>query len=312
MSDNIFFFEWEPLLIEWIQAHLGGVGVAIASFFSTLGSEKVMVVLLCFLYFYWDKEAGKFVARRFLPSMVLMGGIKNIFCRLRPYFVHDNVQILQAVDPKADIYDVAAQGYSFPSGHSVNASSTFISTAIAFREKWITITAISLTALVGISRFCVGAHYPTDVLCGWALGLFGVFFYSLLENKIKDRRIIYIILAVIGLPGFFYCTTNDFYTTYGMMIGFFLGDLFDERYVDFENTRNVLRGILRVAIGCGLYLGLNVLLKLPFKSEFLDSGTTLAFLVRTIRYTVIIFVIMGVYPMIFAVTDKWWKRFEKK
>lgn len=308
---NIFFFEWEPKLMEWIQAHLGSAGIGFASICSTMGEEVMMVVLLCFLYFYWDKEAGKYVARRFMPVMVFNAGIKNIFCRLRPYFVHDNIQILKPVDTKADIYDIAAQGYSFPSGHSSNAASTYIATACAFCEKWITIVALVVTALVGISRFCVGAHYPTDVLCGWALGLVGVFGYTLLENKIKDRRIIYIILAVVTLPGFFYCTTNDFYTGYGMMIGFFLGDLFEERYVDFENTRNVIRGLLRIAVGGGLYLGLNALLKVPFNlinPDFLSSGTVAAYLVRTIRYTVVIFVVMGVYPMAFKKTDKFWKK----
>lgn len=305
---NTFFFEWEPVFMEWIQAHLSSFGVGVASFCSMLGEEGLLVILLCFLYFFWDKEAGKFVARRFMPSMMLNAGIKNIFCRLRPYFVHKNVQILKPVDPKADIYDVAAQGYSFPSGHSANSASAYISTAAAFREKWITVVTIAVTALVGISRFCVGAHYPTDVLVGWGIGLIVVFGYSFLESKIKDRRIIYLILAIIGLPGFFFCKTNDFYTGYGMMLGFFIGDLFEERYVDFENTRNVLRGILRIAIGGGLYLGLNTLLKLPFGKEFLESGTVAAYLVRTVRYMVIIFLVMGVYPMVFKLSDKYWKK----
>lgn len=305
---NTFFFEWEPKLMEWIQSGLNSVGVKACSLCSMMGEEMLLVVLLCFLYFYWDKEAGKFVARRFVPTMMFNAGIKNIFCRLRPYFVHKEIQILKPVDPKADIYDVAAQGYSFPSGHSANAASAYISTAVAFREKWITIVTIAVTFLVGVSRFCVGAHYPTDVLCGWALGLAVLFGYSLLEKKIKDRRIIYLILTIVGLAGFFFCSTNDFYTSYGMMLGFFLGDLFEERYVDFENTRNVLRGILRIAVGGGLYLGLNALLKLPFSTDFLNSGTVLAYLVRTLRYFVIIFVIMGVYPMIFAKTDRFWKK----
>lgn len=297
--------------MEWIQAHLGNAGVALSSLFTTFGEEVIMVVLLCFLYFYWDKEAGKFVARRLMTVMVFTAGIKNIFCRLRPYFVHDNVQILKPVDSKADIYDVAAQGYSFPSGHSANASAAYGSTACAFREKWITVTAFVIIALVGISRFCVGAHYPTDVLAGWTLGAVGIIIYTLLEKKIKDRRIIYLIYVIVTLPGFLYCKTTDFYTQYGMMLGFFLGDLFEERFVDFENTRNVFHGVLRIAVGGGLYLGLNALLKLPFNliaPDFLASATTAAFLVRTVRYTIIIFLIMGVYPMLFAKTDRLWKK----
>lgn len=301
---NEFFFNWEPALMEGIQSHLNSFGVTVASALSTLGSEYAMIALLCFLYFYWDKNAGKSVARRLLPAMVLKSEFKNIFCRLRPYFVHKNVAILQPVDPSADIYDVAAQGYSFPSGHSVNIASSLGATALFFKKKWITIVCTCVIVLVGCSRFFVGAHYPTDVLAGWALGAAVVFGYSFLEKKIKDIRIIYLILLLIGLPGFFYSTTNDYFTEYGMLIGFVFGDLFEDKFVKFKSTRNPIRGIIRVAIGGGLYFALNTILKLPFSSSFLASGTTLAFLVRTIRYAVIIFLIMGVYPKAFAVTDK--------
>jgi membrane-associated phospholipid phosphatase len=46
---------------------------------------------------------------------------KNIALRRRPYFDHESIHILRVVEPEADIYDIAAQGYSFPSGHSTNA-----------------------------------------------------------------------------------------------------------------------------------------------------------------------------------------------
>jgi undecaprenyl-diphosphatase len=31
--------------------------------------------------------------------------------------------------------------------------------------------SLSLTLLIGITRVCLGVHYPTDVLAGWAGGL---------------------------------------------------------------------------------------------------------------------------------------------
>ena len=101
------------------------------------------------------------------------------------------------------------------------------------------------------------------------------------------------------LPGWFYCKTNDYYTSYGMMVGFFAGDVFESRFVNFRNTKCWWRVILRVLGGGALYFGLNALLKMPFSSAFLSSGTTLAYLVRSLRYAVILFLLVAVYPLLF-------------
>ena len=88
------------------------------------------------------------------------------------------------------------------------------------------------------------------------------------------------------------------------MIGFFAACAFEERYVHFQNTRCILWSILRVAVGLGLFLGLNSVLKLPFSKEFLDSATMGAFLVRTLRYAVVVFLLMAIYPMAFRLEPK--------
>jgi hypothetical protein len=84
-----------------------------------------------------------------------------------------------------------------------------------------------------------------------------------------------------------------------MMIGFFAGNLFEERYVKFQSTRVWWKIILRLAGGVAVYFGLNIVLKLPFSSAFLDSGTLAAYLVRTLRYAIILFVDIAIYPMLF-------------
>ena len=38
---------------------------------------------------------------------------------------------------------------------------------------------------------------------------------------------------------------------------------------------------------------------MPFSSSFLSSGTTLAYLVRSARYAIILFVVVAIYPMAF-------------
>ena len=66
--------------------------------------------------------------------------------------------------------------------------------------------------------------------------------------------------------------------------------------------------ILRILLGVGVYFGLNTLLKLPFSKDFLDAATMASYAVRAARYCVIIFVTIGVYPFLFRLGDRIFKR----
>lgn len=295
---NVFFFDWEVQLMLWIQAHLGSFGVKLASLCSAFGEEMILILVMGFCYWCWNKELGVFIGVNFCMANVWNPMLKNVALRRRPYF-DTPVQILKPVDPNADLYDIAAQGFSFPSGHSSGAVATYGSIGAFSKRGWTTVIAIVIPLLVGISRFCVGAHYPTDVLCGWLLGCAAVFLLPLIGRLFQKKWVFYLVLAVTALPGFFYCRTNDFFTGYGMMAGFFLGNLFEERYVKFQSTRVWWKILLRLVGGVAVYFVLNTVLKLPFDKAFLDSGTAAAYLVRTLRYTIVLFVDIAIYPMVF-------------
>ena len=305
---NTFFFDWEVSLILWLQAHMGAFGTSLASFLSAFGEELACVAVIGFLYWCYDKRFGRFVGLNVLVGLVLNPMIKNVFVRRRPYFDTPEIQCLKPVDKSADIYNIAAQEYSFPSGHSTNAVAVYGSVASYKKNRTLAVIGVVLPLLVGVSRFCLGVHYPTDVLCGWLLGLAVIFAVPRLQRKLNNDRLFYILLLLIGLPGFFYCKSADFFSGYGMLLGFVLAVEFEQKRVNFENTRSPLRSVLRVLGGIAVFFGLNTLLKLPFSSEFLNSGTTAAFLVRMLRYTLVIFVDIGVYPLLFKVTGKWFQK----
>ncbi len=301
---NSFFFDWEISLMEWLQANIGEAAGFVISELSFFGEELMITAVVGFLYWSYDKRFGKFLGLNALAVCIWNPMIKNMFLRLRPYFESDEIQLLRKIDKSADIYDIAAQGYSFPSGHSANSVGVFGSLAAYTRKRWLTVLAVIFPLLVGFSRVYTGAHYPSDVLAGWAIGLIAIVVVSWLQRVIKKQWILCVILLVTALPGFFYCKSSDFFTSYGMLLGFTIGVPFEERFVGFENTRNPVRAILRVIGGGTVYFGLNALLKLPFSSEFLDGGTFAAYLVRTLRYTVVFFICIAVYPLIFSVTAK--------
>ena len=305
---NRFFLDWEIALMEWLQANLSPLAIKILSQLSMFGEEMMLIVVMGFFYWCWDKEIGKFIGVNFLIVSVWNPMIKNIALRLRPYFCSDKIDLLRLIDSSADKYDVAAQGYSFPSGHSAGAATIYGSTAIRLRKKWVTALAFILPLLVGISRVVVGAHFPTDVLVGWALGALVIFFIPWLRKKINNRWLFYGIIVLSALPGFFYCTSTDYYSSFGMLVGFLLAEPFEEKFVRFENTRNPIRIVLRIAGGGAVYFGLNTVLKAVFGVFSLQDGSFAEHLARCGRYAIVIFVVIAIYPMLFRLGDRIFKK----
>ena len=304
LAGNTFFFDWEVALMERLQGAITGAAASVVSFLSAFGEELLLIAILGLLYWGLDKKLGQYVGQNLLVSNALCPMIKNIFMRRRPYFDNEGIKILRPVDSDADIYDVASQGWSFPSGHSASAAAVYGSIARGAKSGLLTALAFILPFLVGFSRVFVGAHYPTDVLAGWVIGAIVVFLVPALDRAIKSRALFFLVLLVLTAPGFFFCRSNDYFSAMGMLIGFMAGTTFEEKLVRFENTKNPLRVILRVLVGGALFFGLNTLLKLPFSSEFLSGGTYGALLVRCVRYAVVLFLLIGVYPMLFKLTAR--------
>ena len=309
---NRFFLGWEIALMEWLQANLGAGAIGVLSKLSMFGEELLMIVIMGFFYWCYDKEFGKFIGMNFLVANVWNPMIKNIAMRLRPYFCSERIDLLRLIDKNADKFDVAAQGYSFPSGHSSGAATMYGSVALCLRKKWATVLAFVLPLLVGVSRVVVGAHFPTDVLAGWALGAVVIFFIPWLNKKVNNRWVFAGVIVLTAIPGFFYCTSTDYYSAFGMLVGFLLAEPFEEKYVRFENTRNPIRAVLRIVGGGAVYFGLNTLLKLPFPKELLDAGNFAAHLIRSGRYAIVIFAVIAVYPILFRYTAKIGKKEQAK
>lgn len=102
--------------------------------------------------------------------------LKEFFNRPRPFVILENVRVIE----------IEYYTFSFPSGHTTVAFA--FATVLAFKIPRYRIPVFIIAVLIGFSRIYVGAHYPSDVIAGMALGcgVSGVILF--IEKKIKVSR----------------------------------------------------------------------------------------------------------------------------
>jgi len=299
-----FYFSWEPQLILLLQSNTGAAAQLAAVFFSLLGEKLTLVLIIGFIYWCWDKKMGRFIGVNVISAVLWNTMLKNIFPRRRPYMDSTDIKCLRPAVPSGDPSDLSVQGFSFPSGHAMLTAALFPSAAVYTKKRVLAVLAAALPLLVGLSRVYLGVHYPTDVIVGWIMGAGVAAGLSSVHRRIKKADALYLAVLLTGIPGFFYCTSTDFYSAYGLALGSFAAFAFEERFVRFENTRSPVKMLLRTAGGAAVFLLLSFALKLPFSAEFLAGGSLASRLVRTARYAVIAFADIGLYPMLFSRSER--------
>lgn len=297
---SVFQFDWEVLFMSWLQDLICNSQLLVYLFYiiTQLGSAVLIVCVIAFLYLAYDKNIGRKIAINAIFGSVFNSLIKNIFLRIRPYVINDSVECLFAVEPGYDINDMSKQGYSFPSGHCTNISNVIVSFYRYLKDKRIIAYGSLIIFLVCLSRIIIGVHYPSDTIAGVIVGIVSVFVLDYLRGKF-GKKVFYLIVLGFSLLGLFYCDSNDYYSSLGLLIGFTMGDLFEEKYVRFENTNNIKRMIVRTLLALVIFLGISSGLKPLLNHLLYDSSDMLIYLFRTFRYMLATFILIGIYPMIF-------------
>lgn len=153
-------------------------------FFTTVGSMRIYIPLSLLLFIYYV------IQKRFASSLLILvclyGSdyinkvLKSFYHRSRP-----DVQTL-----------ISASGYSFPSGHAMNATAFLGFVAylaitehrLNLGEKIMLIFVSSLLILaIALSRVYLGVHYLSDIVAGIAAGFGWMFLCILFHQKLKEK-----------------------------------------------------------------------------------------------------------------------------
>ncbi|HTK33439.1 MAG TPA: bifunctional DedA family/phosphatase PAP2 family protein [Candidatus Paceibacterota bacterium] len=172
----------------FMNTNVNATSINIAQFISAVGGVMVPVTIgLILTFIFLVKRRWRSAAITILSVMSAMASfsfLKEFFQRARP----DNALVL-LTDP------------SFPSGHATMAAAFFFVCAYLFapkiqywvwRESFIVLCAIGATA-IGLSRLVLNVHWVSDIVGGWALGLFcataSVILVRYASELVKGRRL---------------------------------------------------------------------------------------------------------------------------
>jgi undecaprenyl-diphosphatase len=105
-------------------------------------------------------------------------GAGVVFAPAAAVAVYDTAKLVYARARPAGALAAGISTYSFPSGHSTTAAAVVITVVyVLWRERLLArdlavAIGILVPLLVGVSRVYLDVHWATDVLGGWAVGIF--------------------------------------------------------------------------------------------------------------------------------------------
>lgn len=268
------------------------------------GEETIFLIAALVMFWCVDKRKGYYIL-----SVGLIGTVANQFMKLwfripRPWALDENFTILEQARE-------AASGYSFPSGHTQSAVSTFGGIGYTTKNRWIRNVCAVLVILVPFSRMYLGVHTPMDVLVAAAtsiiliVALKPVVFYK--DGKLLPYLLAFmtaISLAYLGFVEFYpfpgdvdstnlASGTENAYTLLGALLGFLIVYIADEKWLHFPVKAVWWAQILKIVLGLLIVLAVKSGLKVPLNLIFGELPG------RLVHYFVVVVVAGIVWPLSF-------------
>lgn len=284
------------------------------------GEDLIPYLIALAIYWCFSKRTGIKALLTAGLALLLNGAIKLTASAYRPWIRSD------AIEPFGDA-KITATGYSFPSGHSMNATSLYGSLARDSREKkqnGVALCLLILILLIMFSRNFLGVHTPQDVLVGFAVTIPCIYLINFLYERAEKSAcldwILLICSVVLAAAAIFFYMNKSYPMDYteggallvdpirmqkdsfrgaGNFVGIFAGWVVERRFIRFSTDIDVPRKIVRFMIGMLIYVLLYYVLNMVMP---LITGETrfAAFIGGFVTF----FTVMALYPMAFNARDR--------
>ena len=183
------------LALQNIRNGAGGIFAEFLLKMTFFGEMNTVLILMSVIYWSVSKEFGTWLLMGWSGIRVVNGFLKVTACVYRPWIRDPRIL------PYGDSMTTAT-GYSFPSGHSMNAASLYGGGAVRKDlPKPLRLFLGIILALVAFSRIYLGVHAPQDILAGTAAGLLVMWliFRLTLYLKKHPEKDIMVLLPALGL-----------------------------------------------------------------------------------------------------------------